>query len=227
MKTSKIIGRETQKRILTEALVSESSEFVVVYGRRRVGKTFLIKNVLARQMDFDMTGIQDGDLRDQLQNFADKLSEYSGEEVGQPDSWMQAFSVLRKYLSKRKNSRRKVIFLDELPWMDTNKSKFLGMLGHFWNDWAAHNNVLLVVCGSAASWMIKNVLDHKGGAAPSSNRQGIGNSHDFSRIFQFSVCRGCSTGRRTGRFVNRSRRWNHQPVRSKIFQRRLQVVCGL
>jgi uncharacterized protein len=163
MSTPKIIGREVQKQVFQEALESDRSEFIVMYGRRRVGKTFLIKNTLGKRIDFEMTGIQDGDLRDQLQNFADKLAEFSQAPVHRPDSWMQAFSMLRQYLTKRKNGRKKVIFLDELPWIDTNKSKFLGMLGHFWNDWAVNNNVLMVVCGSAASWMIKNVLDHKGG----------------------------------------------------------------
>ncbi len=163
MQKSAVIGRDTQKKIFEEAISSSKSEFMVVYGRRRVGKTFLIKNVLGNRIDFEMTGIQDGDLSDQLQNFADKLSEFSDTEIEKPKSWMQAFGLLKKYLSKLNSKKKKVIFLDELPWMDTHKSKFLGMLGHFWNDWALYNNVLLVVCGSAASWMIKNVLNHKGG----------------------------------------------------------------
>jgi uncharacterized protein len=163
MDVSKIIGRNAQKRIFKEALASDKSEFVVVYGRRRVGKTFLIKNALGKHINFEMSGIKDGDMRDQLENFADKLSEFSKTEVGKPSTWMQAFALLRKYLSNGGTKKKKTIFLDELPWIDTDKSKFLGMLGHFWNDWAAYNNVLLVVCGSAASWMIKNVLDNKGG----------------------------------------------------------------
>jgi len=158
MQKSAVIGREVQKQLFEEAYNSSKSEFVVVYGRRRVGKTFLIKNVLNSRIDFEMTGIQNGTLSDQLQNFADKLAEFEEEEVEKPKSWMRAFTLLKKYLAKRKTNKKKVIFLDELPWIDTHKSKFLGMLGHFWNDWALYNNVLLVVCGSAASWMIKNVL---------------------------------------------------------------------
>lgn len=163
MNSALVVGRKVQKEIFKEALKSSKSEFVVVYGRRRVGKTFLVKNVLGKYINFEMTGIQDGDLNDQLQNFADKLSDFSKVDVAKPKKWMQAFSMLRKYLSNKKGNKKKVIFLDELPWIDTHKSKFLGMLGHFWNDWAVHNNVLLVVCGSAASWMIKNILDNKGG----------------------------------------------------------------
>lgn len=158
-----LIGRDVQKKLFTEALDSAKSEFLVVYGRRRVGKTFLIKNVLEGFIDFEMTGIQNGDLSDQLQNFANKLSEFKGEDVKTPKNWMQAFGQLKKYLGSLNPKKKKVLFLDELPWIDTHKSKFLGMLGHFWNDWATYNNVFLVVCGSAASWMINNVLNDRGG----------------------------------------------------------------
>lgn len=162
MKPSLVIGRNVQKQLFEEAINSLKSEFMVVYGRRRVGKTFLIKNVLGSRIDFEMTGIQNGNLKDQLQNFANKLSEFKAEEVKRPTSWMQAFGLLKKYLNTLDANKKKVLFLDELPWIDTHKSKFLGMLGHFWNDWANYNNVFLVVCGSAASWMINNVLNDKG-----------------------------------------------------------------
>jgi len=164
MGTEIIIGREQQKAIFKEALTSTKSEFIVVYGRRRVGKTYLIKNTLGKRIDFEMTGIQDGSLSDQLQNFRDKLAEFSKDHsLKRPASWMQAFSMLKTYLASVKGKKKKVLFFDELPWIDTHRSKFLGMLGHFWNDWALYNNIVLVVCGSAASWMIKNVLNHKGG----------------------------------------------------------------
>lgn len=159
-----IIGREDHIKILQEALSSSRSEMVVVYGRRRVGKTFLIKSVLGKQIDFEMTGIQGGSMADQLENFADKLSEfgYGGVNLEKPENWKKAFGELKRYLSGIKGKKKKVIFMDELPWIATPKSKFLGMLGHFWNDWALYNNVLLVICGSAASWMISKVLNDKG-----------------------------------------------------------------
>lgn len=159
-----LVGRVEQKNILTDALSSKRSELVVVYGRRRVGKTFLIKQVLGKHLDFEMTGIQEGNLKDQLENFGDKLSEfgYDGMPIARPTSWKSAFTLLKQYLLSKKSKKKKVLFLDELPWIATRRSKFLGMLGHFWNDWAAYNNVLLVVCGSAASWMINKVLNNKG-----------------------------------------------------------------
>lgn len=145
-------------------MLSSQSEFIVVYGRRRVGKTFLIRQVLGQEIDFEMTGIQEGNLQDQLENFTDKLSEFGFGGVGlaAPESWKQAFSMLKQYLISLKSDKKKVLFFDELPWISTHRSKFLGMLGHFWNDWAVHNQVVVVVCGSAASWMIKHVLNHKG-----------------------------------------------------------------
>lgn len=160
-----LIGRKEQQTLLKEALTSYKSEFIVVYGRRRVGKTFLIKSTLGEYFDFELTGTQDGSRKDQLANFTDKLSEYNFGNIGieKPKNWRTAFSLLKKYLKTLDKDKKKVVFFDELPWLATHKSKFLGSLGYFWNDWAAYNNVLLIVCGSAASWMIKHVLNNKGG----------------------------------------------------------------
>jgi len=160
-----LIGRTEQKAILKEAVASPKSEFVVVYGRRRIGKTFLIKRTLSQAIDFEMTGIQDGGLSDQLTTFVEKLGEqgFGNIQSEKPKNWREAFSLLKKYLQTLKKDKKKVLFFDELPWISTHKSNFLGMLGYFWNDWAIYNNVVLVVCGSAASWMIKNVLNNKGG----------------------------------------------------------------
>ena len=159
-----LVGRQEQKKILQEALSSDRSELVVIYGRRRVGKTYLIKQILGRRIDFEMTGIEKGNLKEQLENFNEKLFEVGFDSTGleKPRSWQKAFSLLKRHLATKKSKKKKVIFLDELPWLATPKSKFLGMLGHFWNDWAFYNNVLLVVCGSAASWMVSKVLNDKG-----------------------------------------------------------------
>jgi len=160
-----LIGRDAQKQEFKDALLSKRSELMVVYGRRRVGKTFLIREVLKKDIDFYMTGIHEATLEDQLENFADKLASYGydGLRLQSPTSWKQAFDQLKTYLSSSRKRKKKVIFLDELPWMATARSKFLSMLGHFWNDWAESNNVLLVLCGSAASWMVNNVINNKGG----------------------------------------------------------------
>lgn len=160
-----IIGRKKEISILNESLNSSKSEMIVVYGRRRVGKTFLIKHALGEKIDFEMTGVKGGSFQDQLEIFTEKLSEKGFGTLAdeKPKSWLKAFSLLKRYLKERKGKGRKVIFLDELSWIATPKSKFLGMLGHFWNDWALYNNVFLILCGSAASWMIDKVINDKGG----------------------------------------------------------------
>jgi AAA+ ATPase superfamily predicted ATPase len=158
-------GRSRETRLLTDALQSKQSEMIAVIGRRRVGKTHLIRQVFGKQFDFDMTGMQYTATAAQLENFTTKLLSYSGGNYPSkpPESWLQAFTQLQRYLSRKRSQRKKVIFFDELPWMATARSGFLEALGHFWNNWAAHNQVVLIICGSAASWMIRQVVHHKGG----------------------------------------------------------------
>ena len=103
-----LIGRTEQKTVFKEAFLSSKSELVVVYGRRRVGKTFLVKAVLGKNIDFEMTGIKEGNLKNQLENFSDKLSEFAYNDVPieQPPNWKKAFSMLKTYLSKKKGKRK-------------------------------------------------------------------------------------------------------------------------
>lgn len=160
----KIIGRETEKRQLKMLYESEASEFLMVYGRRRVGKTFLIREFFNHQFVFCLTGIANGTRAEQLMNFRNTMLRYD-ERIGSilPKNWLEAFEQLTTYLEKT-TTQRKVIFLDELPWIDTPKSDFVKALELFWNSWAsARNDVLLIVCGSAASWMVKNIVRNHGG----------------------------------------------------------------
>ena len=159
-----LIGRAAEKEILLAALVSPKSEMVAVLGRRRVGKTFLIKQVYP-QPNFEFTGILNAPVNEQLENFANKLIEYGAakKSVVKPASWLQAFNQLKQLLKANKSKKKKIIFIDELPWLDTPKARFTEALGYFWNDYAADNNVVIVICGSAASWMIRKVVHNKGG----------------------------------------------------------------
>ena len=163
MKSSKLIGRESEKAILKKALASDEAEMVAVIGRRRVGKTFLVNAVYGEQIDFEITGVQHTSRRMQLKGFAYKLSETWGKAVDQPADWMDAFIMLIGFLKTKKSKRKKVVFLDELPWLATPKSGFLQGLSFFWNSWAVKQNIVVVICGSAASWMIQKVVNHKGG----------------------------------------------------------------
>jgi len=160
-----LIGRQDEKKILRGLLKSDTPEMLAVVGRRRVGKTFLIQTVYENEICFALTGSQYSPLKEQLQNFAWQMEKYSGSKipVAPPKNWAEAFNQLSKYIDSKKHKQKKVIFMDELPWLAAHKSGFLSALGYFWNTWASRKNIVIVICGSAASWMIKNVIHHKGG----------------------------------------------------------------
>ncbi|MBQ8958853.1 MAG: ATP-binding protein [Bacteroidales bacterium] len=161
----KIIGREEEIKLLNKYASSGKAEFVALYGRRRVGKTFLVNQVFKDRLTFSMTGIMDGDRNAQLHAFADAL-DLCGQPVKKlPKNWYDAFQKLRHFLAEKiANGKECVVFIDELPCFETRKSNFVNALGYFWNSWASlHDNLLLIVCGSATSWMMKNVIDNHGG----------------------------------------------------------------
>ena len=159
-----IIGREKEKAALKSYFDSGVPEFLAVFGRRRVGKTFLIREFFGGKFDFYVTGLANGKKEDQLKawNMAIKNS-YGGSDES-AGNWLDAFELLRKKLEKTNKSKRKVLFIDEIPWLDTQKSGFLIALEHFWNGWASgRTDIFLIVCGSATSWVVKNILRNKGG----------------------------------------------------------------
>lgn len=158
-----LIGREEEKAILLKALHSPEAEMVAVIGRHRVGKTFLVNAVYQDQIDFEITGIQHAPLKRQLKNFAYQLSVFKSQKVATPSTWFDAFVLLINYLKTKDKQEKKIVFLDELPWLASRKSGFLQGLSFFWNSWAVKQSIVLVVCGSAASWMIRKVIHHKGG----------------------------------------------------------------
>ncbi|MBE7170125.1 MAG: AAA family ATPase [Williamsia sp.] len=160
----KIIGRETEKAYLLEILKSPDPELVAVYGRRRVGKTFLIRNSFEKQLLFEISGIHNASLNQQLENFSEALSLATGLTIAKLDSWMQAFRMLTDYLTPLVKRQQKVIFFDEFPWIHTPRSGFLQAFEHFWNTWASRQkNLVVVICGSAAAWMIQRVINNRGG----------------------------------------------------------------
>ena len=165
MVSPNIVGRRKEVEALTKAYESNRSEFVAVYGRRRVGKTFLIKELFADRYTFFLTGLAKGKLQRQLINFHSSLQKFFPllEGSDTPGSWYVAFKVLMENLEKS-NHKKKVVFIDELPWLDTKKSDFMTELEYFWNGWAYHRkDILLIVCGSATSWMITELINDKGG----------------------------------------------------------------
>ena len=158
-----LIGRIKETRILEEAYQAEESKFVAVYGRRRVGKTYLIRESLSTRFTFQHTGYYGGKLADELFEFCASLREYGLQEFNKPRNWLEAFELLKE-LIRNSAEKRKVIFLDELSWMDTHGSDFLMALEGFWNGWAsARTDILLIVCGSVTSWMLSKIIHNKGG----------------------------------------------------------------
>lgn len=162
---NKIIGRKKELDLLKKVRDSESPTFLAVYGRRRVGKTFLIRQAFDNQFDFYLTGMSNVSLSHQLANFHAALIKYDSlaNEKEPANDWFTAFQQLTILLESSKRAK-KVVFLDELPWMDTAQSNFISALEHFWNSWAsARNDIILVVCGSAAGWMINKLINNMGG----------------------------------------------------------------
>ncbi len=160
-----LVGRLKEQQILLEALQSSEAEMLSVIGRRRVGKTFLINEVYKDYISFEVSGIQHAPREEQLMNFVIRLAQFSPETIvtKPPKNWLAAFVLLIDYLKKKESNQKQVVFFDELPWMATHKSGFLRALSFFWNSWASKQNIVVVICGSAASWMINKVVRHKGG----------------------------------------------------------------
>jgi hypothetical protein len=158
-----IIGRKSEQKELLEAANDEYSKFVAVYGRRRVGKTFLIRETFNYSFTFQHTGLAHGKIKDQLFSFLTSLQTASGKKYAQFKNWYEAFFALEDWLSSLP-AGKKIIFFDELPWMDTPRSNFISGLEHFWNSWAsARKDILLIVCGSATSWIVKKIINNHGG----------------------------------------------------------------
>ncbi len=160
-----LIGRQSEKKVLENALKSAEAEMISVIGRRRVGKTFLIHNVYAGRIDFEVSGIQNAEGDEQLRNFAGSLKEFFPEVVilRPPKDWLDAFMLLIEHLKQKNKKEKLVVFLDEIPWLSTHKSGFLRGLSYFWNSWAVRQQIVVVLCGSSASWMIRKILRSHGG----------------------------------------------------------------
>ncbi|MEZ4887918.1 MAG: ATP-binding protein [Chitinophagales bacterium] len=162
----KVIGRKEEILLLESLLQKEEAEFVAVYGRRRVGKTFLVREVYKKHIVFECSGLHNKSFGQQLENFWLTLQETNtnGKPTLPPKTWLQAFSQLKLYLNTLKGDGKKVVFLDEIPWFETPRSGFLAALDNFWNQYCTkREDIILVICGSAASWMIKKVINDTGG----------------------------------------------------------------
>ncbi len=160
-----MVGRKEQLNTMEDLLNLQKSYFVAVSGRRRVGKTYLIDQVYKDHLCFRVTGIQDGEQHAQIVNFVQKLAEYSKIPIVTiPQNWQQVFILFKTYLEQLPKNRKQVVFIDELPWMATVRSGFIQMFAHLWNDYISkHKHFIVVICGSATSWISKKIIGDKGG----------------------------------------------------------------
>lgn len=163
--SKKFIGRQKEQALLEDALQAEGAEMIAIIGRRRVGKTFLVRSVYKNKIDIEFTGVQNATRKEQLASFHFLLTRYleGATDLPVPKNWLAAFHQLITVLEQKTSHDKKILFFDELPWLATKKSGFLKALGFFWNNWASKKNIIVVICGSAASWMIQKVVKNKGG----------------------------------------------------------------
>lgn len=164
--SKQIIGRELEKEKLEEALTTQRSELIAIYGRRRIGKTYLIREYYSKNVIFSFSGLRNGTRPDQIENFMLELKEYTEQfKDAKPENWLQAFNLLKQYLKGiRQTKKKKVIFIDEFPWIDTLRSGFLPAFENFWNTYCTtRNDLIVVICGSAASYMLKKIIKNRGG----------------------------------------------------------------
>jgi uncharacterized protein len=159
------VGREEEIATLQSLNNLEQADLVAIIGRRRIGKTYLVKNAYKNQFSFHITGVKNADKFTMIQAFTTKIEELSKSKfpLAAPNNWMDAFRLLKNYLISIKNTNNKVVFLDEFPWLDSHKSGFLSAFEFFWNDWAVDQNITVIVCGSSTSWMLNNVVNNKAG----------------------------------------------------------------
>ena len=171
-----MIGRKEEQRILNELAASGEAEFVVIYGRRRIGKTYLVRETFGDEFFFSYTGIANINARRQRAEFAKALREHGwmpkNGDVYSLSTWFDAFSALRALIENAETDDRVLIFIDEMPWMDNKKSDFVPAFEHFWNGWASgRSDIMLIVCGSATSWITKKIFRNKGGLYNRATRQ--------------------------------------------------------
>jgi AAA+ ATPase superfamily predicted ATPase len=163
-----LVGREVEQRILKRLLDSNKPEFLAVYGRRRIGKTFLIREYFKNKkvVFFNSTGSKDGSLQEQIEHFTQEIGVtfYNGIKLELARNWDKTFEVLTKAIENVPKNKKIVLFFDELPWMATRNSKLLTTLDYYWNQhWSRDDRIKLIICGSSASWIVDKIINNRGG----------------------------------------------------------------
>ena len=190
-----MIGRKEEQLLLNELALSREAEFVVIYGRRRIGKTYLVRETFGNEFFFSYTGVANRNARQQRTEFTKSLREHGwtpengGADVA--DNWFDAFDALRALITKANTEDRLLIFIDEMPWMDNKKSDFIPAFEKFWNGWASgQKNIMLIACGSATSWITKKIFRNKGGLYNRITRQIALKPFTLAECMEYYTSRG-------------------------------------
>lgn len=196
-KEYKIVGRKHEIEKLEDIYLSGKSEFVVLYGRRRVGKTYLIKEYFRHKFTFQFSGLANASNSQQLQNFHTSLADFSKKKYkSKPENWLEAIDRLKIHIESIKSKEKKLIFIDELPWLATRNSDFITALENFWNGYASdRKDIVLIVCGSAASWMINELINNKGGLHNRITAKLKIQPFSLSEVEEFLKMKGCKLDR--------------------------------
>lgn len=202
---SLIIAREKEQALLGRLLEEPTAQFLAVYGRRRIGKTFLIREYFDDNFAFRHTAISPLEFEDkdekllykiQLEEFAHSLEKYGANLDSPLDSWFDAFHKLEDLLDRKRTKKKMVVFIDEMPWLDTAKSGFMSAFEHFWNGWGcAKHNLFLIVCGSATTWMLDKLINNKGGLYGRTNREMHMHPFSLNETERYFKARGISMDR--------------------------------
>lgn len=165
-----MIGREQEVRTLNKLYEKDQAELVAIYGRRRVGKTFLVDETFAGRITFRHAGLspagenKKGLLKAQLNHFYNSLIVQGMKKCKKPGNWLDAFLLLEQFLQSIDDGTRQLVFFDEMPWLDTPRSGFVQAFEGFWNTWGCHRkNLMVILCGSASSWVLDKMINNHGG----------------------------------------------------------------
>lgn len=194
---NKLIGRQRERDIFKKCYESGHAEFIIVSGRRRIGKTFLVNSLYANKYAFSYVGGHNLTRQQQLQRFAQALNEYTHSPISiELKNWDDAFNKLQKYLISLGTKKRQVVFIDEMPWIDTRKSDFVSALEYFWNSWGAQrDNLMFIASGSATSWLNDNIIANRGGLHGRITRHIYLEPFTLSKTEQFLERRGAKWDR--------------------------------
>lgn len=159
------IGRENESKILESAYHEKRSVLSVVYGRRRIGKSYLLQHFSKSHPSIYIEGLEKQPTSRQIENFMRALSHHFNDPLilrMKLKAWSEVFDFLTQKIDLNwKNKSKTLIIFDEFQWMACNQSKLVSYLKNYWDNHWKNKNVFLILCGSVAHYMVKKVIQSK------------------------------------------------------------------